>query len=62
MWVSYWLRRDAMAKACEAPKDNPGLTLGVLLGTLARAGHDKLTMVASPAIQDLGGVAGTIGG
>jgi len=45
---------DAMAKACTAPKDNPGLTLGVLLGTLARAGHDKLTLVASPAIHDLG--------
>ena len=45
---------DAMAKACAAPKDNPGLTLGVLLGTLARAGHDKLTLAASPAIHDLG--------
>ncbi len=45
---------DAMAKACAAPKDNPGLALGVLLGTLARAGHDKLTLVASPAIHDLG--------
>jgi len=45
---------DAMAKACAAPKDNPGLTLGVLLGTLARAGHDKLTLLASPAIHDLG--------
>jgi transaldolase/glucose-6-phosphate isomerase len=45
---------DAMAKACAAPKDNPGLTLGVLLGTLAHAGHDKLTLVASPAIHDLG--------
>jgi hypothetical protein len=45
---------DAMAKACAAPKDNPGLTLGVLLGTLARAGHDKLTLMASPAIHDLG--------
>ena len=45
---------DAMAKACAAPKDNPGLTLGVLLGTLARAGHEKLTLVASPAIHDLG--------
>ena len=45
---------DAMAKACAAPKGNPGLTLGVLLGTLAHAGHDKLTLVASPAIQDLG--------
>ncbi len=45
---------DAMEQACRAPKDNPGLTLGVLLGTLARAGHDKLTIVASPAIRDLG--------
>ena len=45
---------DAMAKACAAPKDNPGLTLGVVLGTLARAGHDKLTLVASPGIHDLG--------
>lgn len=45
---------DAMAKACAAPKDNPGLTLGVVLGTLARAGHDKLTLAASPAIHDLG--------
>ena len=45
---------DAMAKACAAPRDNPGLTLGVLLGTLARQGRDKLTIVASPAIHDLG--------
>ena len=45
---------DAMAKACAAPQDNPGLTLGVLLGTLARAGRDKLTIIASPAIHDLG--------
>jgi len=44
----------AMEQACRAPKDNPGLTLGVLLGTLARAGRDKLTVVASPAIRDLG--------
>ncbi|MEO8051299.1 MAG: hypothetical protein ABI833_12860 [Acidobacteriota bacterium] len=45
---------DAMEQACRAPKDNPGLTLGVLLGTLARAGRDKLTIVTSPAIHDLG--------
>lgn len=45
---------DAMAKACAAPRDNPGLTLGVLLGTLARLGRDKMTVVASPAIHDLG--------
>jgi len=45
---------DAMAKACVSTQENPGLTLGVLLGTLAHAGHDKLTLVASPAIHDVG--------
>jgi transaldolase / glucose-6-phosphate isomerase len=45
---------NAMEECCRAPKNNPGLTLGVLLGTLARAGRDKLTIVASPAIRDLG--------
>src|SRR6266568_4676338 len=53
--VSKFLERAAaMEQACRASKDNPGLTLGVLLGTLARAGRDKLTIVASPAIRDLG--------
>ena len=50
-------RAQAMAGACsaEAPIDrNPGALLGVLLGTLARVGHDKLTIAASPAIHDLG--------
>ena len=47
-----------MAKACspEQPiENNPGVVLGVLLGTLGRAGRDKLTIVCSPGIQDLGG-------
>ena len=48
------LLAGAMAKSCANPKDNPGLTLGVLLGTLARHGRDKLTVIASPAIHDLG--------
>jgi glucose-6-phosphate isomerase len=34
--------------------ENPGLALGLLLGTLARAGHDKLTFVMDPAIAPLG--------
>ncbi len=46
-----------MVEACspwEAPERNPGLQLGVFLGTLARAGQDKLTIVCSPGIHDLG--------
>ena len=34
--------------------ENPGLALGLLLGTLARAGHDKLTFVMDPGIAPLG--------
>ena len=36
------------------PAENPGLSLGLLLGTLARAGHDKLTFVMDPAVAALG--------
>jgi len=46
-----------MALACSscAPAEkNPGVLLGVLLGTLAKAGRDKVTIVASPGIHDLG--------
>ena len=49
-----WLPGDAMAQACAAPKDNPGVMLGVLLGTLARPGATRSRIVASPAIHDLG--------
>jgi transaldolase/glucose-6-phosphate isomerase len=48
---------DAMALACSycVPIDrNPGVLLGILLGTLAHAGRDKVTIVASPGIFDLG--------
>ena len=33
---------------------NPGAALGVLLGVLARAGRDKLTLVADPAVARFG--------
>ncbi len=46
-----------MLRAC-APgvpaEENPGLVLGTLLGAAALAGMDKLTLVASPGIYDLG--------
>jgi transaldolase/glucose-6-phosphate isomerase len=48
---------ERMLHAC-APgvpaDDNPGLTLGTILGIAATQGADKLTLVASPGIYDLG--------
>jgi glucose-6-phosphate isomerase len=45
----------AMAAQCsETTSDNPGLWLGTALGTLARAGRDKLTLVIEPRIAALG--------
>jgi hypothetical protein len=46
-----------MVEACAScvPVDaNPGVILGIILGTAARAGRDKVTIIASPAIFDLG--------
>jgi glucose-6-phosphate isomerase len=45
-----------MVEACKAdePNDNPGVTLGLVLGTLANQGRDKLTIITSPHIADLG--------
>jgi transaldolase / glucose-6-phosphate isomerase len=50
-------RAEAVAQACrvEAPAgDNPGVVLGVTLGVAAHQGRDKLTIVASPGIAELG--------
>ena len=45
-----------MVDACkiDEPSNNPGVTLGAILGTLANHGRDKLTIITSPAIADLG--------
>jgi transaldolase/glucose-6-phosphate isomerase len=46
-----------MVRQCSpsSPDDeNPGLNLGIVLGTLAQAGRDKVTIITSPAIWDLG--------
>src|SRR5262249_25337219 len=40
--------------SCLPIEKNPGVLLGLLLGTLAKVGRDKLTMVTSPGIGDLG--------
>jgi transaldolase/glucose-6-phosphate isomerase len=50
-------RAEEMVHACAAcvrAEDNPGATLGAVLGVLCRHGHDKLTLITSPGISDLG--------
>lgn len=50
-------RGHRMAARClpgTAPADNPGVWLGALLGTAARAGRDQLTLLASPTIEYFG--------
>ncbi|HVM91432.1 MAG TPA: bifunctional transaldolase/phosoglucose isomerase [Terriglobales bacterium] len=50
-------RTKQMVEACApiAPVgDNPGAKLGVILGSAANQGRDKITLVTSPAIHDLG--------
>ncbi|HZQ25367.1 MAG TPA: bifunctional transaldolase/phosoglucose isomerase [Terriglobales bacterium] len=50
-------RTDEMVQACAScvPVDqNPGVILGIILGTAAKNGRDKITIIASPAIYDLG--------
>ena len=45
-----------MLAACHEPEpdDNPGLLLGLALGSLARGGRDKLTLVTDPALASFG--------
>ncbi|HEX5824986.1 MAG TPA: hypothetical protein VFY18_11065 [Candidatus Limnocylindrales bacterium] len=45
-----------MLGACRDPEPeaNPGVSLGLAIGTLAKAGRDKLTLLADPAIESFG--------
>ena len=46
-----------MAKACgpsSAADTNPGVTLGTIMGVAANHGRDKITIITSPGIFDLG--------
>jgi len=54
--VTKFLERAAeMVKTCSAAaENNPGVQLGAILGAAAKRGMDKVTIVASPAIFDLG--------
>jgi transaldolase/glucose-6-phosphate isomerase len=50
-------RSQQMVDACGAsvPADlNPGVMLGIALGSAAKLGRDKVTIIASPGIFDLG--------
>ena len=50
-------RTEEMVEACAScvpVEQNPGVVLGLILGSAAKAGRDKVTIVASPGIFDLG--------
>ena len=50
-------RTQEMVRACgpePALEENPGAVLGIILGEAARAGRDKVTIITSPDISDLG--------
>lgn len=50
-------RTNEMVQACkpEVPADqNPGAILGAILGTLGNLGRNKVTIITSPGIHDLG--------
>jgi len=48
---------QVMVRSCAPsapPAANPGVALGLLMGSAAVAGRDKLTIVASPTLEDVG--------
>lgn len=50
-------RAAEMVKACgpgTSIDENPGAMLGIILGTAAKSGRDKVTIITSPGIADLG--------
>jgi transaldolase / glucose-6-phosphate isomerase len=54
--AAVWERAGAMLHACtsaEALADNPGALLGAYMAGLARAGRDKLTLLAAPELAPL---------
>jgi transaldolase/glucose-6-phosphate isomerase len=53
----FLLSADRMVKSCAAgspPAANPGVLLGTIMGVAAVHGRDKISIVASPGIADLG--------
>ena len=50
-------RAAEMVRGCApsaAVQENPGAALGIILGAAANAGRDKVTIITSPGISDLG--------
>jgi transaldolase / glucose-6-phosphate isomerase len=50
-------RTEEMVQACAScvpVEENPGVVLGLILGSAAKAGRDKVTIITSPDIFDLG--------
>jgi glucose-6-phosphate isomerase len=50
-------RTQEMVRACGASaplEENPGAVLGIILGVAAQTGRDKVTIITSPDISDLG--------
>jgi glucose-6-phosphate isomerase len=50
-------RAQEMVRACSAGvpvEGNPGAVLGIILGSAAQTGRDKVTIITSPDISDLG--------
>jgi transaldolase/glucose-6-phosphate isomerase len=48
---------EQMVRSCAddvQPAENPGVQLGVAMGVAAKHGRDKVTIIASPAIYDVG--------
>ena len=50
-------RTEEMVQACAASvpvEKNPGVILGIILGSAAKSSRDKITIITSPAISDVG--------
>ncbi len=50
-------RTEEMVHACSSSvpvEDNPGVVLGIILGVLVKHGRDKVTLITSPDLMDLG--------
>jgi RpiB/LacA/LacB family sugar-phosphate isomerase len=53
--VRLLVRANSMAEACrlERLEDNPGASLGLLLGSMAKHGRNKVSLLASPSLRSL---------
>jgi transaldolase/glucose-6-phosphate isomerase len=55
--IKFLDRTEEMVAACAScvpVEENPGVVLGIILGSAAVSGRDKVTIVASPKLVDLG--------